>query len=943
VQLSESAVDAGIIVLHVADWSSELPGSCRTFAEVTEGLSDGAVNFVRHGVSVTPVELESVTIADAEKFALAMSPCVDQGAVADDATDLPRVVPLLGLLGEDATATPAAVVDRWRETESLVSDPPEPREKSSALRARVGSAGATDMTLDLRSEGPHAFVGGSTGSGKSEFLQSWILGLASEYSPQRVTFLFVDYKASSAFEECVKLPHCVGLVTDLTPHLVSRALTSLRAELRTRQEILLKKKATDLLDLEKRGDPECPPALVIVIDEFAALVSEVPDFVDGVVDIAQRGRALGIHLVMATQRTAGVIKDSIRANANLRVCLRMTEEADSVDVLGSPVAATFDPGLPGRAMAKTGPGRLIAFQSAFAGGTSDTGPRPPDVAIAELRFGAEQLWRRPPIPQRDRGADRGPTDLVRLVATITDAVEMAGVPAPRRPWLGELRGRYDIAALGPRTDSELFIGVADIPERQAQKSVAFHPDSDGHLVVYGTGGSGKTVLLRTLAAGAGVTPKGGTVQVYGLDFASGGLRVLGVLPHVGAVVPRDDDDRVARLFRFLKDELERRKRSYPPSVDSIVAYRAAGQSDEPRILLLLDGYPAFREDYEGVSTRASTYATFMQLLADGRRFGIHVILTADRPGSVPSAVASNIPRRVVLRLSDDAMYGVLDVPKGMLSAESPPGRCAIDELETQIAAPGGSSSVVDQEAAINGLAAALSETGRVHAPVIASLPTLIDPSVLPDEVSGEPLLGVADTTLSPTGFSAEGPLLVAGPPGSGRSQALKALTEGVARWRPETKRYYLSVRRSELASRTDWAAAAVGPAEVANLARELTQAIDYVDESHPAVLVVVEAIGDLIGTDADTPTLELVKALRRTGHLLIAEAETSAWTGSWGAALLNEIKAARRGLLLQPDQQDGETLLRTQLPRIGRDEYPPGRGIYVNRGRCMKVHLPLVG
>ena len=167
--------------------------------------------------------------------------------------------------------------------------------------------------------------------------------MAAAHSPDRVTFLFVDYKGGSAFADCVELPHCVGLVTDLSPHLVRRALTSLRAELHHREHLLNRKKAKDLLELEKRRDPDTPPALVLVIDEFAALAGEVPEFVDGVVDIAQRGRSLGIHLIMATQRPAGVIKDNLRANTNLRVALRMADESDSKDVVGDPVAGALRP------------------------------------------------------------------------------------------------------------------------------------------------------------------------------------------------------------------------------------------------------------------------------------------------------------------------------------------------------------------------------------------------------------------------------------------------------------------------------------------------------------------------------------------------------------------------------------------------------------------------
>src|SRR5690606_24015140 len=145
-----------------------------------------------------------------------------------------------------------------------------------------------------------------------------------------------------------------------------------------------RKKAKDLLELEKRGDPESPPALILVIDEFAALAKEVPEFVDGVVDIAQRGRSLGIHLIMATQRPAGVIKDNLRANTNLRVALRMADESDSTDVIGSTEAAHFDPSVPGRGIVKTGPGRLTGFQSAYAGGHTTEDDAPASVTVQPL-------------------------------------------------------------------------------------------------------------------------------------------------------------------------------------------------------------------------------------------------------------------------------------------------------------------------------------------------------------------------------------------------------------------------------------------------------------------------------------------------------------------------------------------------------------------------------
>lgn len=940
VQLCERAATAGVVPLWVADEPEALPAVCRTQVDVTAGLHATKVGFVRHGETVTPVRTEGISRDDAMWFARYLSSLVDAGAVVDDASDLPRSISLLGLLGPEMAETAAAVADRWRQNASIhdrSGGPREPVKRAGTLRALVGGAGADAMHLDLRAQGPHALVGGTTGAGKSEFLQSWVLAMAAEYSPDRLTFLFVDYKGGAAFADCVKLPHCVGLVTDLSPHLVRRALDSLRAELRHREHLLNRKKAKDMSELEERGDIECPPALVLVIDEFAALVTDVEEFVDGVVDIAQRGRSLGIHLIMATQRPAGVIKDNLRANTNLRVALRMADEADSSDVVGSPEAATFDPSIPGRAVAKTGPGRLAPFQAAYAGGWTSREPERHDVVVHELRVGADVEWR-PPAEDVAEPPDRGPTDQARLVARIAEAAREAGVPAPRRPWLPELSRAVDLVRLAPRNDRQLVLGLVDLPESQQQVTAYFQPDTDGNLAVYGTGGSGKTVLLRTLAAAAGVTPRGGPVDVYCLDFAAGGLRMLEGLPQVGAVIAGDDQERVVRLLRTLKETADDRARRYP-AVDagSIAEYRAAAnRPEEPRILLLVDGFPAFRAEYETGAGRDRWYAVFQQLLSEGRQLGIHVVFTADRPGSVPSAVASSVPRRVVLRLAEETMYTTLDVEPDVLTPSSPPGRAIIDGAEAQIAILGGSGNVADQSAAVRSLAAAISDSGRRAAPPVGALPTRVSASEMPDEVDGLPVLGISDELMAPIGFEPSGVLLVGGGPGSGRSNALAVLSDAIRRARSDSRLFYLGSRRSALA-RAEWEAAATDPDAVGDLARKLTALAAELEDSH--LTVVLESVSDFLSTPADAPLVEMVKAIKRSDHLLIAESESSTWAGFW--PLFNEIRAARRGVLLQPETTEGDQILSTPFPRVSRREFPEGRGLYVDRGKVVRVQLPL--
>lgn len=944
VQLAETAADAGVFPIWIAPDVPSLPAACRTYLELDSDGETATVGFVRLGETITGVKTELVPSARALAYARFMAPVFDAGARVDDASDLPRSVSLITLLGHELVESSGAVIDRWRQNDSMhdrSGAAPVRRKRAGSLRATVGSSGVDPMHLDLRGQGPHALVGGTTGAGKSEFLQAWVLGMAAEYSPDRVTFLFVDYKGGSAFADCVTLPHCVGLVTDLSPHLVRRALTSLRAELHRREHLFNRKKVKDLLELEKRGDPESPPALVLVIDEFAALVGEVPEFVDGVVDIAQRGRSLGIHLIMATQRPAGVIKDNLRANTNLRVALRMADESDSNDVVGVQDAARFDPGLPGRGIAKTGPGRLSQFQSAYAGGWTSRDPERADVGISELRFGGEVPWEAPKTTVVDDSIDPGPTDQQQLVTSIIAATQQAELPQPRRPWLDEMPPMYDLAMLPQRTDAELMIGVSDIPQMQEQKPVYFVPDVDGHMVIYGTGGSGKSTALRSLAIAAAITPRGGPVEVYGLDFGAGSLKMLEALPHVGSIINGDDSERIVRLFRTLRGILEERgPRFAEANASSIRDYRAlTGRHNEPRILLLIDGFPAFRNDWEVTAGRAVWFDVFKDLLSDGRQLGIHVAFTADRPGAVPSSVASSVQRRLILRLADESAYGMLDAPNDILSTKSVPGRAILDGMETQVAVFGGSQSASIQSAAVKRLASTMVKRGLGGVAAIGALPELVSLAEMPASVSGMPGLGIADETLAPVGFDPSGSFLLSGSPGSGRTNALLAVRGALVRFDPEVRCYFFGSPRSTLASEQGWAATALGVDQIAQVAKELSAAIADQD-TEGRIAIFVESIADYLQTPADGPLVQLIKDAKRSEHFLLGDGDTSTWSSSW--PLIAELKNARRGFLLQPDSMEGEIILKTPLARLNKAEFPPGRGMYIARGKSMRVQLPLI-
>ncbi|WP_353114781.1 FtsK/SpoIIIE domain-containing protein [Microbacterium sp.] len=943
IQLSERAATHGVYPVWLTEAPAALPASCRTFVELGPVAGEGAdrAHFVRLGETIDALQVDELTREQYAVFARALARLTDAGEVALDRSDVPRTISMLHLLGRDMATQPEAVVDRWTQNDTLSARRTAGSSKryQPKLRALVGQAAEGAMHLDLRQQGPHALVGGTTGSGKSEFLQAWVLGMATEYSPERLTFLFVDYKGGSAFADCTSLPHCVGIVTDLNPHLVRRVLVSLRAELHYREHLFNRKKAKDILELERAGDPQAPPALVLVIDEFAALAKEVPEFVDGVIDIAQRGRSLGIHLIMATQRPAGVIKDNLRANTNLRVALRMADETDSTDVIGSKDAALFDPGLPGRGIAKTGPGRMSLFQSAYAGGWSLAQGDGVDVMVEN--FGSADLgeWE---LPVDESAAqevdDLGPNDQQRLVSTMVLAAQAAQVHPPRRPWLDELAPTFDQTKLPQRTDAALLLGVIDEPDRQDQVPFHFSPDTEGHMVVYGTSGAGKSAALRTLAVSAGITPRGGPVHVYGLDFGSGALRMLEPLPHVGSVISGDDAERVARLFATLRAELDRRGDAYSAvGASTLTEYRAlSGNRDEPRILVLLDGFGAFRNDYEAVIGRADTYNALQEVLSDGRAVGIHVVLSADRFQTIPSALNAMLQRRVVLRMADVDAYNILNVPRDILSPDSVPGRAIIGENEAQIAIIGGTRSMKEQSLAIERMAASMSRRGMSEAPPVRALPLTYAIDQLPPMQDDRLVVGLSDADLGPFGIEPVGSFIIAGPPASGKSNALAAVVQQALRAAPATPTLYLGSPRSPAFAAVPWGdTAADGMTATAAMAR-VVEAI----EAGSRPVVAVEGVAEFASSLAEMPLGDLVKRAARGELLLVFTGDTSEWTSNFG--LLGEIKQARRGVVLQPETIDGEMVLKAPLPRVGRGEFPVGRGVLAQRGKIVRVQFPLV-
>ena len=526
--------------------------------------------------------------------------------------------------------------------------------------------------IDLVRDGPHGLVGGTTGSGKSEFLRSMVAGLAAGTTRRGSTFILIDFKGGAAFKTCERLPHTIGTVSNLDEQLADRALTALEAELRYRQEVFARAgEGVDNLDAYLATKPEVPmPRLLLVVDEFAMLAKDYPDVLKSLVSVAAVGRTLGVHMILATQRPAGVVSEDILANTNLRVALRVQSRDDSNNVIGVPDAAAIGRTQWGRAYVKLGQDDISPVQTALVTGRAET-QTSQLVDLHPVHFGHDE--------QRDTSTnerDDEATDLDLLIDAIVEANHELGFGAPRPVWPEPLGTRVALTVAGEQPvegqasagrvrGSVVEIAVADDPRRQLQRPVGWDLDR-GNLLVLGIPGSGTTTTLSSIALTLADTYAPEDLDLMVLDLGTRELAPLGDLPHTAAYVGAGSGTREqqVRFLKLIRTELDRRRSAPGPHRTMIILIDGLG--------VLKDEY----DDFEGLKLLDGLYRVF----SDGPDVSMWTAITTSRSKAVPSAVEEVATQRWLFRLADPYDYSISGVPT-KLAPPPIPGRCVLAETK----------------------------------------------------------------------------------------------------------------------------------------------------------------------------------------------------------------------------------------------------------------------
>ena len=550
-----------------------------------------------------------------------------------------------------------------------------------SLAAPIGvKAGGEAFCLDIHEKhhGCHGLVAGTTGSGKSEFLQAYILSMMINYSPNEVAFVLVDFKGGDMARPFLKSPHLAATISNLSGNTLHRALISLEAEVKSRQNLFnasAEKLGVDKIDINsyhkyfKDKKLSIPlPHLVIVIDEFAQLKTQHPEFMAKLIDVAQVGRSLGIHLILATQRPSGVVDPQIWSNSRFKVCLKVLDKQDSMDMINRPEAALIKQ--PGRAYVQVGYDEIFEqVQSGYSGADyipQDEYIDEESITVKLVNCSAEQLRR----AKKSTGVKKSErTQLEEIVSVLANAGKQQGIKV-KQLWLPPLAEAlrletianddlvFSVEKWGKKSSGGVICAMVDLPAVQKQQPFAIDLVKNGHLAIYGSSGVGKSTLIQTILFSYALKYSPEQFHVFALDFDGGSLASVASMPHCAGYASGDDDSQVEAIMHKVQATIAKRRELFAQQRCANFESYVMNESNRlPIIALVLDNYAAFREKMYRSEDQ------LVQLISAARSCGIYLIVTGSSKGAIYYKVTEQISDRIVLNMNDTGAYrDILNVP-----------------------------------------------------------------------------------------------------------------------------------------------------------------------------------------------------------------------------------------------------------------------------------------
>ncbi|EFQ5577531.1 type VII secretion protein EssC, partial [Listeria monocytogenes] len=648
---NEDPSELGVSLVFVQDVMESLPEHVKTVVDIRDAKSGNII--LEQGDLVNRAFVPDHLPADFDKEVIsrALAPL---NHLQNLKNSIPESVTFLEMYGVERVEE-LNIAGRWAKNETYKS-----------LAVPLGLRGKDDivqLNLHEKAHGPHGLVAGTTGSGKSEIIQSYIISLGVNFHPYEVAFLLIDYKGGGMANLFKNMPHLLGTITNLDGAQSMRALASIKAELQKRQRLFGEHDVNHINQyqkLYKQGKATEPmPHLFLISDEFAELKSEQPEFMKELVSTARIGRSLGIHLILATQKPSGVVDDQIWSNSKFKLALKVQNASDSNEILKTPDAAEIT--LPGRSYLQVGNNEIYElFQSAWSGADYVPDKESTDYIDTTI-YAINDLGQYDILTEDLSGLDKKddltklPSELDAVIDHIHEYTEASGIEALPRPWLPPLPERifaqdlhpvnFEEAWKEPKKPLQATIGLLDQPELQAQVPLTLDLTKDGHVAVFSSPGFGKSTFLQSLVMDLARQHNPEQLHVYLLDFGTNGLLPLAKLPHTVDLLNIDNEEKLRKFTNRMNELISDRKKLLSENaVANLSQFEEITKEVLPEVLVLIDNYDAIRE----TDFSFGFEATLTQIAREGNSVGIHLVMSATRQNSMRQNLLANLKLQLAL-------------------------------------------------------------------------------------------------------------------------------------------------------------------------------------------------------------------------------------------------------------------------------------------------------